>query len=61
MNLCQLECPVPFEKAEALSSLLEEAAVSVAWYEKKPETWSLQAVYHPSEESLLNQKIRDFF
>jgi ribosomal protein L11 methyltransferase len=61
MNLQQIECPVPLEKAEVLSTLLEEEAVSVVWYEKTPENWSLQVVCHPVDEGSLTQRIRDFF
>jgi len=61
MNLCQLECGVPFDKAEELSALLEEDALSVSWYEKKPEKWALQVVCHPSDEVNLNQKVKNFF
>jgi ribosomal protein L11 methyltransferase len=61
MNLCQLECPVPLERAEELSVLLEEDALSVSWYETAQDKWALQVVYCPTEESLLNQKVRNFF
>lgn len=61
MNLCQLECPVPFERAEELSLLLEEDALSVSWYETAQDKWALQVVYCPREESILNQKVRNFF
>lgn len=61
MNLCQLECPVPFERAEELSTLLEEEALSISWYEMAQNKWALQVVYCPTEESLLNQKVRNFF
>ena len=61
MNLAQLECPIDVGNAEDLSSLLEEDTISVSWYEKEPESWFFQAVFDPSQESLLRGKMQTFF
>jgi len=61
MNLAQLECPLDLRLAEDLSSLLEEEALSVSWYEKEPEHWALQVVFNPTNEFTLQNKIKTFF
>lgn len=61
MTLSQLECAIDLNFVEELSSLLEEEALSVSWYEKEPDIWFLQVVYDPSVESLLKDQIIGFF
>lgn len=61
MPLTQLECSVDEAIAEELSSFLEEEALSLTWYEKKPEQWVFQAVYQPSSEETLKKQMLRFF
>ena len=61
MNLEQLECPLELSLAEDLSSLLEEEAVSVSWYEKAPENWVLQVIVDSQLRSSAQDKIKIFF
>ncbi len=61
MNLAQLECKIELSVAEDLSSLLEEEAISLSWYEQEPETWIFQVVFNPSLESSLRDKMQAFF
>ena len=60
MNLSQLECPLPPHLMEDLSLLLEEDALSLTWYEKKPETWIFQAICQPSDQTALKERIEGF-
>ncbi|OJW52708.1 MAG: hypothetical protein BGO67_09620 [Alphaproteobacteria bacterium 41-28] len=61
MNLNQLECHIDLNLAENLSSLLEEDAISLSWYEKEPKNWVFQVVFDPSQESSLLDKMQAFF
>lgn len=61
MTLFQLECSVKLDMAEDLSSLLEEEAISISWYEKNPNDWAFQVVFDPSQESSLAHKMQTFF
>src|SRR5262245_37891928 len=61
MNLGQLECPLDLELAEGLSLSLEEQAISVSWYEVKPEKWAFQALFKEDQEILLYEKLKSFF
>lgn len=61
MNLHQLECPLEPHFAEDLSSLLEEEALSISWFEKKPQNWTLHVIFYPSAESSLQGQIKAFF
>lgn len=60
MNLSQLECPLDLQYMDELSTLLEEDALSVTWYEMNPDTWVFQALCHPDEEAALKNKIESF-
>lgn len=57
MTLNQLEIDLPLEKCEELSTLLEEDALSVTWYEKKPEIWSLQVIYDVESEAQVHHHL----
>jgi len=61
MPLTQLECSIDEATAEELSSFLEDEALSVTWYEKKPEQWVFQAVCQPSSEATLQKQMALFF
>ena len=61
MNLGQLECPFDVSLADDLSLSLEEEAISVSWYEEKPETWILSVLYKEEQKSSLRDKLITFF
>ncbi len=61
MHLGQLECSIDLSLVDEISSLLEEMALSVAWYEKKPDQWALQVICESSRELILREKIKIFF
>lgn len=61
MNLGQLECPLDVALADELSVYLEGDAVSVSWYEEKPQSWIFQVLFKDGQESLIGEKIALFF
>jgi ribosomal protein L11 methyltransferase len=61
MNLRQLECSLDERLAEELSLSLEGEVTSVSWYEKNPNHWVLSVIFKGAQESLLREKITDFF
>lgn len=61
MTLTQIECPLDESIAEEFSFFLEDAALSVTWYEDTSDQWILQAVCDPSSEASLQQKMAQFF
>src|SRR3990167_5872406 len=61
MNLGQLECPIDKTLADDLSLSLEEVAYSSSWYEVKPEKWIFQVLFKKDQESVIREKITNFF
>lgn len=61
INLRQLECPLDVAMADDLSLFLEEEALSVSWYEERPESWIFQILFQGDKELLLREKIEKYF